>query len=60
MQISEVLNHAFENLDKYKMVTPSQNVEQKKIINPYMTVSDALAQAQDLKTQEKTLLKNSV
>ena len=43
MQISEVLNHAFENLDKYKMVTPSQNVEQKKIINPYMTVSDALA-----------------
>ena len=50
MQISEVLNHAFENLDKYKIVAPSQSSEQKKIVNPYMTVSDSLTQAQDLKT----------
>lgn len=41
MQISEVLNHSFENLDKYKIVTQQKKSEVKaKIINPYMAVNE--------------------
>lgn len=54
MQISEVLNHSFENLDKYKVVTQQKKAEVKaKIVNPYMSVNEQFMQAQDLKTQEK-------
>lgn len=57
MQISEVLNSSFENLDKYKIVAQKQSTEQKaKIVNPYAAMNESLQQATDLKTQEKAVL----
>ena len=43
MQISEVLNSSFENLDKYKIVAQKQRNEQKaKIVNPYTALAESM------------------
>ena len=59
LQISEVLNNSFENLDKYKIVAQKQQSatdSAPKIINPYTAMNESLQSPQDLKTQEKALL----
>ena len=61
MQIGDVLNNSFENLDKYKIVAQKQANDQKaKIVNPYTALNESIQQATDLKSQEKVLLQNSV
>lgn len=70
LQISEVLTHSFENLDKYKIGTQKaasvdgSQVPQTTIVNPYAAMADSIqggAPSQDdLKTQEKALLTSSV
>lgn len=52
LQISEVLNNSFENLDKYKIVAQKQQsvTDAPKIINPYTAMNDSLQSPQDLKT----------
>ena len=62
MQVSEVLTSSFENLDKYKIVTQKQNTEppKKTVLNPYSVLAEQMREAQDLKSQEQTLLQSTV
>mmetsp|Transcript_30631 Transcript_30631/g.40767 ORF Transcript_30631/g.40767 Transcript_30631/m.40767 type:complete len:89 (-) Transcript_30631:1114-1380(-) len=62
LQISEVLTHSLENLEKYKIVAqkPQAEAPPTKIVNPYAALADSIEQSQDLKTQEKTLLAGSI
>ena len=61
LSISEVLNNSFENLEKYKIGAQKQATDQKeKIVNPYTALNQSIQQANDLKSQEKVLLHNSV
>lgn len=52
LQISEVLTHSFENLDKYKVIAarPQAEQPQTKIMNPYAAMAESIQNTSDLKS----------